>query len=103
MVGVANGRTIGGGAPLAPDAEPDDGLLDVVVATSTGPLARLRFGVALREGEHVDRDDVLVIRGRSVTVTGDAFPGERRRRAGGPRQLADLDGAARGVGHDRPC
>jgi diacylglycerol kinase family enzyme len=74
MVGVANGRTIGGGAPLAPDAEPDDGLLDVVVATSTGPLARVRFGVALREGEHVDRDDVLVIRGRSVTVTGDAFP-----------------------------
>ena len=46
MVGVANGRTIGGGAELAPGAEPDDGLLDVVVATSTGPLARLGFGAA---------------------------------------------------------
>jgi YegS/Rv2252/BmrU family lipid kinase len=74
MVGVANGRTIGGGAELAPDAEPDDGLLDVVVATSTGPVARLRFGVALREGEHVERDDVLTVRGRTVRVTGDAFP-----------------------------
>ena len=74
MVAVANGRTIGGGAPLAPDASPDDGLVDVVVATSTGPLARLGFAVALRDGEHVERDDVLVVRGRSVTVTGDPFP-----------------------------
>lgn len=74
MVGIANGRTIGGGAELAPDAEPDDGLLDVVVATSVGPLARLGFGVALRAGEHVDRDDVRVVRGRTVRVSGDAFP-----------------------------
>ena len=74
MVAVANGRTIGGGAELAPGAEPDDGLLDVVVATSTGPLARLGFAVALREGEHVERDDVLVVQGREVTVTGDPFP-----------------------------
>lgn len=74
MVGIANGRTIGGGAELAPDAIPDDGLLDVVVATSTGPLARLGFGVAMREGEHVERDDVLSARGRTVTVSGEAFP-----------------------------
>jgi YegS/Rv2252/BmrU family lipid kinase len=74
MVAVANGRTIGGGAEVAPDAVPDDGLLDVVVATSTGPLARLGFGVALREGEHVGRDDVTTRRGRTVTVTGQPFP-----------------------------
>lgn len=74
MVGVANGRTIGGGAALAPDARPDDGLLDVVVATSVGPLARLRFGVALREGDHVERDDVQTVRGRTVRVAGDPFP-----------------------------
>lgn len=74
MVAIANGRTIGGGAELAPDAAPDDGLVDVVVATSTGPLARLGFATSLRAGEHVDRDDVLVVRGRSVTVTGEEFP-----------------------------
>jgi YegS/Rv2252/BmrU family lipid kinase len=74
MVGIANGRTIGGGAELAPGAEPDDGLLDVVVATSTGPLARLGFGVAMRDGEHVERDDVLTVRGRVASVTGDPFP-----------------------------
>ena len=74
MVAITNGRTIGGGAELAPDAEPDDGLLDIVVATSTGPLARLGFGVALKDGEHVERDDVTTVRGRRVTVTGDPFP-----------------------------
>jgi YegS/Rv2252/BmrU family lipid kinase len=74
MVAVANGRTIGGGASVAPDAAPDDGLLDVVVATSTGPLARLGFGAALREGEHVERDDVVTRRGRTVTVSGQPFP-----------------------------
>jgi YegS/Rv2252/BmrU family lipid kinase len=74
MVGVANGRSIGGGAELAPDASPDDGLLDVVVATSTGTLARLGFATSLRAGTHVERDDVLVVRGRSVTVTGEGFP-----------------------------
>jgi len=74
MVGVANGRTIGGGAQLAPHASPSDGWLDVVVATSTGPLARLGFGVALRDGEHVDREDVQAVRARSVTVSGEPFP-----------------------------
>lgn len=74
MVGVCNGRTIGGGAEIAPDAEPDDGRLDVVVATSTGPLARLGFGIAMRSGEHVDRDDVRTFRGRQVTVSGEPFP-----------------------------
>jgi YegS/Rv2252/BmrU family lipid kinase len=74
MVGVCNGSTIGGGAEIAPDAEPDDGLLDVVVATSTGPLARLGFGVAMRSGDHVERDDVQTTRGRQVTVSGEAFP-----------------------------
>ena len=74
MVAVCNGRTIGGGAEVAPDASPDDGQLDVVVATSTGPLARLGFGVAMRGGDHVERDDVSTYRGSTVTVTGEEFP-----------------------------
>jgi YegS/Rv2252/BmrU family lipid kinase len=74
MVAVANGRTIGGGSEVAPDALPDDGLLDVVVATSTGPLARLGFGIAMREGEHLERDDVVTVRGRTATVSGEPFP-----------------------------
>ena len=68
MVGVGNGKTIGGGAELAPDAEPDDGLLDVVISAATGPLARAGYAVAMREGEHVEREDVTAHRGGTVSV-----------------------------------
>ncbi|TFV77533.1 diacylglycerol kinase [Blastococcus sp. CT_GayMR19] len=70
MVAVCNGPTIGGATPLAPDAVVDDGLVDVVVSTATGPLARAAFAAALPRGEHVERDDVLVVRGLEVAVTG---------------------------------
>lgn len=71
MVGVANGPSIGGGTLLAPGAEPDDGLLDVVVVTAVGPVARLAFGAALKAGTHLERDDVRHARGREVRITGE--------------------------------
>ncbi len=74
MVGVCNGRTIGGGAPLAPGASPTDGLADVVVCRAVGPLARVAFATALRDGEHLAREDVELVRGRRVTVSGAPFP-----------------------------
>jgi YegS/Rv2252/BmrU family lipid kinase len=71
MVGVGNATCVGGGTTLCPAAVPDDGLLDVIVATGVTASARLAFGAALRQGNHTDRDDVLVGRGRSVTIKGD--------------------------------
>ncbi|MGY1780106.1 diacylglycerol/lipid kinase family protein [Geodermatophilus sp. SYSU D01036] len=70
MVGVCNGPTIGGGTALAPGADPGDGLADVVVSAATGAAARAAFAVALLAGRHPGRDDVVVVRGREVTVTG---------------------------------
>ena len=70
MLGVCNGPTVGGGTPLAPDALPGDGLLDVVVCTSTGPVARAAFAAALVGGRHVERPDVLVLRGQEVRLSG---------------------------------
>lgn len=70
MVGIANGPGIGGGTPLHPDAVPDDGLLDVMVSTATGPLARVRFGAALKGGQVLADDEVRSARGREVVVRG---------------------------------
>ncbi|HEY0126581.1 MAG TPA: diacylglycerol kinase family protein [Blastococcus sp.] len=70
MLAVCTGRTIGGGTPLAPEALPDDGLAEVVVCTATGPVARAAFATALLTGRHVERDDVVVTRGRTVTFSG---------------------------------
>jgi YegS/Rv2252/BmrU family lipid kinase len=71
MVGIGNGPGIGGGTPLLPNARPDDGLLDVVVVRARGLRERLAYGVALRRGRHVERDDVRTARGQSVDVDGD--------------------------------
>ena len=71
MVAIGNGRGVGGGTPLLPLAEPDDGLLDVVVSKATGPFARVRFGAALTAGQHLQDRDVRFARGRTVTLSGD--------------------------------
>lgn len=72
LVGVANGPCIGGGTELFPGARGDDGALDVVVSCATGPAARTAFALALRKGEHLERDDVVAARGTTVHVSGDA-------------------------------
>lgn len=73
MVGLGVGRSIGGGAELAPHASPTDGLVDVIVSESTGPLARLGYAVRLRGGRHVQRPDVRTTRAREVAVQGEPF------------------------------
>ena len=71
MVGIGNGRGIGGGTALLPHAEPDDGLLDVMVSQASGPLARVRFGAALSGGTHLQDRAVRYARGTTVVVSGD--------------------------------
>ena len=73
LVAVCNGPGFGGGALVAPDADPADGLLDVVVSQATGPLERAAFGLALQRGTHLERDDVVLARGREVTIEGDGL------------------------------
>ena len=73
MVGIGNGTSIGGGTQLAPMADPGDGRVDIVISSATGPLARIGYAVAMRDGSHVERDDVLMLRGAEVTVEGEPF------------------------------
>ena len=73
MVAVGNGSEVGGGTSLAPDADTEDGRIDVMVARSIGPLARFGYVAALVRGKHPERDDVLYLRGSTVSISGDAF------------------------------
>ncbi|WP_375000805.1 diacylglycerol/lipid kinase family protein [Aeromicrobium sp. CTD01-1L150] len=75
QVAVGNGRYIGGGAPLLPEADPGDGLLDVAISWSHPRLRRLVYAWRLRKGRHPQRDDVEYRRATSVAVSGDAVPG----------------------------
>lgn len=88
LVWVGNGPAIGGGTAMCPVADPTDGLLDVVVA---GPVARTdrpALAIALREGTHLERDDVHHWTGRRVTIAGDPLPHDRDGELGDARARA---------------
>lgn len=70
-VAIANSKAYGGGMFIAPQAELDDGLLDVV---ATGRSSKLRFLWKLPlvfKGAHLDEPTVTVLRGAEIEVSSD--------------------------------
>ena len=68
MATVGNGRTYGGGIPICPDADPADGLLDVVLVRPAGRLRLLRLLPRVYAGTHTSVSEVSVRRVRSVRL-----------------------------------
>lgn len=66
---VANGRTAGGGTPVAPRANPEDGLLDVVVIRAGGGIDVARLAARALAGDYLDDDDVVFKRVERFAVT----------------------------------
>ena len=65
---VANCRYLGGGMAMTPDAEPDDGLLDVLLI---GDITRRDLALTLPKvyrGTHLPHPKAEALRGRRVTV-----------------------------------
>ena len=73
MLSIGNGAHVGGGTELTPDADPEDGQVDVMISHSVGAAAKVGYALHLRRGEHHRRDDVQYLRGSRVTISGDAF------------------------------
>ena len=72
VVVPANMPYLGGGLHLAPDADPADGLLDLVIVRPLSPARALVLLSAVREGRHTAMPEVEVRRVRAVTVEGPA-------------------------------
>jgi diacylglycerol kinase family enzyme len=64
---------VGGGAQLTPEADPRDGRFDVMVSRAVGPLARLVYAARIGVGTHHHRDDVIYLRGSTVSICGGPF------------------------------
>jgi diacylglycerol kinase (ATP) len=73
MVAVGNGTSVGGGTELTPEADPEDGRVDVMISRSVGPLAKFGYVAHLSRSKHHERDDVTYLRASRVTVSGDEF------------------------------
>lgn len=69
MATVGNGRTYGGGIPIAPDADPADGLLDLVLVRPAGRLRLLRLLPHVYRGTHGTVPEVSIQRVRAVRLS----------------------------------
>jgi YegS/Rv2252/BmrU family lipid kinase len=70
-VAVANGKAYGGGMFIAPDAELDDGLFDVVTTAHTGKVRFLTSLPDVFKGTHIEHEEVEVVRAATVEVSAD--------------------------------
>lgn len=70
-VAAANSRAYGGGMFLAPGAELDDGLLDVVWTEELPKWRFLRNLPKVFKGTHVDEPEVHVVRTRELRIAAD--------------------------------
>lgn len=87
LVAICNGRYFGGGMMIAPDAEIDDGIFDIVIVRASGKLGLIWDLRLLYGGRHRNHHAISILRGRKVVVeaVGDAGP-----------VLVDIDGEAPG-------
>jgi diacylglycerol kinase (ATP) len=73
LVAMGNTARYGGGMRICPDADPTDGLLDLVIA---GPISRvtlMRIKPRVYAGTHVEHPAVRQLRGREITVECDGI------------------------------
>lgn len=64
----ANGRYYGGGMIPAPNAVPDDGLIDICIINDVSRLKLLRFFPRLIKGTHIQMKEVSIKRCRSLEM-----------------------------------
>jgi YegS/Rv2252/BmrU family lipid kinase len=68
---VANGRYLGGGMMMCPEAEPDDGLFDVMLIGDVTKRDLLFVLPKTYRGKHLPHPRLELLRGRVVTVDAD--------------------------------
>lgn len=70
VLGAGNGRYIGGGIPIAPEATPDDGLLDVVVIKGMKKSRMLHVLPLLLKGKVLTFPETEFVRAKALTLSG---------------------------------
>ncbi len=69
MATVGNGSHYGGGIPICPDADPADGLLDLLLVRPAGRVRLLRLLPRVYKGTHTSVPEVSTHRVRSVRLS----------------------------------
>jgi diacylglycerol kinase (ATP) len=80
QIAVSNGRTIGGGVPIAPDAVLNDGKLDLAIAPVQSTVDLVGALIALGFGRHSESENVVMHQAGEIEIRTD------------PRMVWSVDG-----------
>jgi diacylglycerol kinase (ATP) len=69
MVSIMNGRRIGGGFWMAPNARADDGLLDLCIARFAGQLRMFQMIPHFIRGTQASQPEIQMAQAKKVTIT----------------------------------
>ena len=96
LIAVGNGSSYGGGMQVCPDADLRDGLLDIMVLHPVSKFEFIRIFPKVYSGMHVTHPEVEILRGKSVTIEGDAVTyADGERISPTPALISALPGALR--------
>lgn len=97
LVAVANNVSFGGGMKITPDAEVDDGLLDVFIVEPLSRTAFLRLFPKVFAGGHVGHPKVRIERAKHVRIEADGIVayGDGERFGALPMDVEVVPGALR--------
>ncbi|MFC7531137.1 diacylglycerol kinase family protein [Actinoplanes sp. GCM10030250] len=97
IVAVGNCASYGGGMRIVPDADPADGLLDVIFAAPLGRVHLTRLKPRLRHGTHVTDPKVTLLRARRVRIEAEGIVGyaDGERLGSLPLDITCVPGAVR--------
>ena len=70
-VAVGNSKAYGGGMYVLPDAELDDGCLDIMFSLQTSKLRFIRGVFKTFNGSHVNDDNATFLRGEHIEISAD--------------------------------
>ncbi len=69
LCSIANAKSYGGGMLIAPDAEIDDGLLDVCILSELSKLEFIRAFPRVYKGTHVTHPAMKIVRAKRVEIS----------------------------------
>jgi diacylglycerol kinase (ATP) len=65
---VANGRYVAGGLPVAPEADPSDGLLDIILISKSSKSEMVLLAAEMLVGKHISNKTVICHRAKKVSI-----------------------------------
>lgn len=68
LVAVTNNPYYGGGMKICPDAQNDDGLLDICCVHDLNHVQFLKMFPSVYEGKHVNHSSATLLRGKEITI-----------------------------------